>query len=136
MYKVTKRIHFCYGHRLLHHPGKCARIHGHNAIAEILCGAQELDKGGMVIDFEKISRSLEGWINDTLDHRMIVNKGDELVTFLTSKKEPFLSLGEDPTAEVIAKLIFDQAKNSGLPVKKVILWETPDSSASYEGHGA
>ena len=35
MYSVTKRIDFCYGHRLLDYDGICKHPHGHNAVAEI-----------------------------------------------------------------------------------------------------
>ena len=35
MYSVTKRIDFCYGHRLLDYDGVCKHPHGHNAVAEI-----------------------------------------------------------------------------------------------------
>ena len=35
MYSVTKRIDFCYGHRLLNYDGVCKHPHGHNAVAEI-----------------------------------------------------------------------------------------------------
>ena len=40
MYSVTKRIDFCYGHRLLDYDGICKHPHGHNAVAEI-----DLDTG-------------------------------------------------------------------------------------------
>ena len=33
MYSVTKRIDFCYGHRLLGYQGKCCHLHGHNGRA-------------------------------------------------------------------------------------------------------
>ena len=36
-----------------------------------------------------------------------------------------------PTAENIAKLIFDVARQSGLPVSEVRLWETPHCCAAY-----
>ena len=35
MYLVTKRIEFCYGHRLLDYDGICKHPHGHNAIVEV-----------------------------------------------------------------------------------------------------
>ena len=35
MYSVTKRLEFCYGHRLLDYDGICKHPHGHNAVAEI-----------------------------------------------------------------------------------------------------
>ena len=40
MYSVTKRIEFCYGHRLLDYDGICQHPHGHNALAEIEVGAR------------------------------------------------------------------------------------------------
>ena len=35
MFRVTKEIHFCYGHRLLNYAGKCRHLHGHNGTAVI-----------------------------------------------------------------------------------------------------
>ena len=37
------------------------------------------------------------------------------------------------TVERIARLIFDHARESGLPVVKVTVWETPTSFATYFG---
>ena len=30
MFRVSREINFCYGHRLLNYPGKCCHLHGHN----------------------------------------------------------------------------------------------------------
>ena len=46
MYSVTKRIDFCYGHRLLDYDGVCKHPHGHNAVAEIEVQTGELDNRG------------------------------------------------------------------------------------------
>ena len=35
MFRVTEEVRFCYGHRLMDYVGPCARIHDHNARAEI-----------------------------------------------------------------------------------------------------
>ena len=48
MYSVTKRIEFCYGHRLLDYDGICKHPHGHNAIAEIEVRTDTLDARNMV----------------------------------------------------------------------------------------
>jgi 6-pyruvoyltetrahydropterin/6-carboxytetrahydropterin synthase len=40
-------------------------------------------------------------------------------------------MDENPTAENIAKLIFEQTRRRGFPVARVVLWETPDSFAAY-----
>jgi 6-pyruvoyltetrahydropterin/6-carboxytetrahydropterin synthase len=48
MYSITKRIDFCYGHRLLDYDGICQHPHGHNAVAEIEVCAEALDRRNMV----------------------------------------------------------------------------------------
>mgnify|MGYP003412694764 FL=1 len=50
-FRVTKEIHFCYGHRLLDYAGKCRHLHGHNGKAVVTLETAELDRLGMVIDF-------------------------------------------------------------------------------------
>ena len=36
MFRVTRQIDFCYGHRLLNYEGKCRYLHGHNGRAVIV----------------------------------------------------------------------------------------------------
>ena len=91
MYEVTQEIPFCYGHRLLLHAGKCARLHGHNGVARLTLRAAAL----LAID-------------------------EKLVTL------PF-----HPTAENLARMIYDHAKAEGFPVSKVQLVEQPGSVATY-----
>ena len=43
MYRVTREIYFCYGHRLLNYEGKCRYLHGHNGRAVITLAAPALD---------------------------------------------------------------------------------------------
>ena len=40
-------------------------------------------------------------------------------------------LDSNPTVERIARLIFDKAREQGLPVVRVTVWETPTSWATY-----
>ncbi len=131
MYQVTKQFNFSYGHRLIKHKGKCERYHGHNGLVEVVCEGPELNDNRMLIDFDIISKALKSWIDDTLDHRMILNEKDEMIPLLKKKGEPFVTMPDDPTAESLAKLIFDRAVQAGLPVKRVIVWETPTSQASF-----
>jgi 6-pyruvoyltetrahydropterin/6-carboxytetrahydropterin synthase len=135
VFSVTQQIHFCYGHRLLLHGGKCAHPHGHNAVAELTFEARELDPLGMVVDFGEIKRTMKAWINDSLDHGMLLQKDDPLVPALEKLREPVFRMEGSPTAENIARLIFEQAKKSGLPIVEVKLWETPSQSAVYREAG-
>jgi 6-pyruvoyltetrahydropterin/6-carboxytetrahydropterin synthase len=131
MFKVTKHIDFCYGHRLLNYEGKCRHLHGHNARVEVNIEADKLDARGMVHDFSDIKEAIKNWIDETLDHRMLLHKDDPILPVLKQRGELFYSMDENPTAENIAKLIFSHARAKGLPVGEVRLWETPTSYASY-----
>jgi 6-pyruvoyltetrahydropterin/6-carboxytetrahydropterin synthase len=131
MYSVTKRIEFCYGHRLMNYDGVCRHPHGHNAVVEIDIQAATLDQRNMVADFNDIKRVVKGWIDRELDHKMILRKDDPLTGMLQKMGEPVYLLDSNPTAERIAKLIFDVSREQGLPVSRVTVWETPTSWATY-----
>ncbi len=131
MYQVTREIPFCYGHRLLNYSGKCKNLHGHNGLAVITIESEGLDQLGMVTDFSNIKAVVSQWIDDNLDHRMILSKEDPLLPILRGVEEPVFVMEVNPTAESIAKLIFDFVENAGFPVTKVKLWETSSCFATY-----
>jgi 6-pyruvoyltetrahydropterin/6-carboxytetrahydropterin synthase len=131
MYSVTKRIEFCYGHRLMDYDGVCRHPHGHNAVAEIDIQAETLDRRNMVADFNDIKRIVKGWIDRELDHKMILRKDDPLAEALRALGEPTYLLESNPTVERIAQLIFEVSRGQGLPVARVTVWETPTSWATY-----
>ena len=131
MFRVTKEIDFCYGHRLLNYDGKCKHLHGHNGKAVIVLEGMQLDHRGMVVDFSDIKKHVAGWIDANLDHRMILHEADPIVPILQDMGEPMYLVSENPTAESIAKLIYDFAKSHRVPVTEVSLWETFTSYATY-----
>jgi 6-pyruvoyltetrahydropterin/6-carboxytetrahydropterin synthase len=131
MFRVTREIDFCYGHRLLNYEGKCRYLHGHNGRAVISIEGEKLDDRGMVIDFSDIKKTVSGWIDDNLDHCMILNRADPVVPILQEMGEPLYLIDENPTAENIAKLIFEQTRLQDVPIVEVRLWETPHCFATY-----
>lgn len=131
IYRVTKEIHFCYGHRLLNYDGKCRHLHGHNGKAVITLQASGLDDLGMVVDFSQVKKTLGRWIDEHLDHRMLLRCDDPMLPELRRQNEPVVTLDVNPTAENIARLIYVQAKKQGLPVVEVTLWETENSYATF-----
>jgi 6-pyruvoyltetrahydropterin/6-carboxytetrahydropterin synthase len=133
VYTVTKQIHFCYGHRLLNYTGNCRWLHGHNGLVEIELSSEELDERGMVYDFTDIKHIVKKWIDEHLDHKMILNREDPMVSALKEHGEPLYLLDENPTAEAIARIIYEEAARQGFPVVEVRLWETPTSWAAYRG---
>src|SRR5437588_11925795 len=102
MYRVSREIHFCYGHRLLNYDGKCRHLHGHNGRAVITLEAEGLDECGMVLDFSQLKKVVGGWIDATLDHRMLLHLDDPAVPFLRHQGEPLFLLDVNPTAENLA----------------------------------
>ena len=61
MFKVTKALQFCYGHRLLNYEGKCRFLHGHNGRVEIELEAEKLDSLAMVRDFTEVKEVVQTW---------------------------------------------------------------------------
>lgn len=132
MFAVTREIDFCYGHRLLNYEGKCRYLHGHNGRAVITISAESLDHRGMVMDFSDIKNVVTAWIDEHLDHRMILHRDDPVVPLLRKMGEPLYLLDVNPTAENIARLIHERAAEHGFPVVRTTLWETPRCFATYE----
>jgi 6-pyruvoyltetrahydropterin/6-carboxytetrahydropterin synthase len=133
MFRVTRELHFCYGHRLLNYDGKCRHLHGHNGRAVITLQADRLDPLGMVVDFSRLKQSVGGWIDTHLDHAMLLHRDDPALPFLRQQGEPVYVLDVNPTAENIARLIFEQTARQGFPVVEVCLWETENCFASFTG---
>ena len=131
MFRVSRQIDFCYGHRLLNYRGKCRHLHGHNGKVLITIEASGLDDRGMVLDFNDIKNVVSRWIDENLDHRMILSRSDPAVPVLQELGEPLFLLESNPTAENIAKAIFDFAADQGFPIVEVRLWETPNCFATF-----
>jgi 6-pyruvoyltetrahydropterin/6-carboxytetrahydropterin synthase len=131
MYRVSKSVAFCYGHRLLNYAGKCRHLHGHNARAVITLENERLDDLGMVVDFSSVKQLVWDWLDAEIDHTMLLHKGDPLLPVLQAAGERVKVTEENPTAENIARMIFDYVAAQGFPVVDVTLWETETSFASY-----
>ena len=131
MFRVSREIDFCYGHRLLNYSGKCRFLHGHNGRAVITLESESLNDLGMVVDFSEIKQVVSGWIDETLDHRMILHHEDPVVPTLRELGEPMHLIDVNPTAENIAKLISDFTLSRGFPIVETCLWETPRCYATH-----
>jgi 6-pyruvoyltetrahydropterin/6-carboxytetrahydropterin synthase len=94
----------------------------------------------MVIDFAELDRSLGTWIQDHLDHTMLIDKDDqdpaslELRALNRRLGKPVFDTDGPPTAETISVLIlrvaFKTYADSALRVLKVQVWETARSHAT------
>jgi 6-pyruvoyltetrahydropterin/6-carboxytetrahydropterin synthase len=133
----TRRIHFCSGHRVLNHEGKCANAHGHNYYAYIVAEADALDSTGRVIDFSVLKEKVGSWIDTYWDHTFIVFQEDQemirALQMVCSPKEPFIA-PFNPTAENMADYLLTTVcpnvlLGTAVRVSKVIISETDNCSA-------
>lgn len=131
MYTVSREFTFCYGHRLCGYSGNCAQLHGHNALVRICIESETLDDNGFVVDFSLIQKKISQWIDQNLDHKMILYKNDPFAACLHKIGAALYLTENNPSAENLAKLIYQEASKSFSGIKKVEFWETPKSCATY-----
>jgi 6-pyruvoyltetrahydropterin/6-carboxytetrahydropterin synthase len=123
MYTIRVEAGFSAAHFLSHYRGKCENLHGHNYHVRLWVRGKELDEGGMLVDFGTLKEILRD-ITGKLDHRSL-------------NDNPCFQ--NDPSAERIARYIFDQAlaefQTRGLDpalLHAADVFETPGSMARYE----
>ena len=129
MIEVRVESDFAAAHFLQDYHGKCENLHGHNYKVYVHAKGNEIDAGGMLLDFGVLKNSLRN-VCKILDH-----------TNLNDLQENGKSVfNQNPSAERIAKFIFDKVKedlsNSGWNkhsefVYAVDVFETPTSRARY-----
>lgn len=129
---AVRRIDFCAGHRVVGHENKCARLHGHNYTLYLHVEADGLDRIGRVVDFSVIKEHIGAWVDDHLDHRMILWVHDEeSIDALGPLNGGVYLMPENPTAENIGKHLLTEVGPAlldpfGVKLVKVVVWETPN----------
>lgn len=141
---ITRKGNFDSGHRVMNEKMKCFNIHGHTYIYELTFSFENMEDIGYAIDFKEIKRVFCQWIDDILDHGMILNPHDhELIatTKTLGSKYWLMSLNGvgnycNPTVENIAKEVLlsmeilsntlYSSSPTGLNIHKVVIYETPN----------
>lgn len=128
--QCVRIIKFDAGHRVMNHESKCRTLHGHEYKAEIFCEAEKLDELGRVIDFSVIKNIFGKWIDDELDHTMILCDQDPNLHFVKQCdgfKQPHV-VAFNPTAENLAEYLVKIGNHllniHNVTVTKIKLWET------------
>ncbi len=108
---------FAAAHRLPRYEGPCFRLHGHNY--RFFVGLEgEVDPGsGMITDFGVVKQVVQEHVLARTDHRDL---NDVL---------------ENPTAENIARWIWEVLEPRLPGLWEVRLYEIPDSCVTYRGPG-
>lgn len=145
MITITRKFTFDAGHRVLGHESKCKHLHGHTYHVELTVQSLELDELGRVIDFSLLKSMVGKWIDDELDHNLLLHPNDPIAPsnlalsmhsdVYGGDKLPYVfPSGCNPTAENIAKEICRKALEilpDYLYVISVRVHETPNCSAEY-----
>jgi 6-pyruvoyltetrahydropterin/6-carboxytetrahydropterin synthase len=115
MFEITKQFEFSASHQLLHlsdsHP--CKRMHGHNYVVKFTLRSKKLNTDQFVQDYRELS-GIKAWIDQNFDHRHLNDV-----------------MPVAPTAENIAKHLFDTFYAEYPLLVEVSVSETPKTSASY-----
>jgi len=130
-YFVTREFKFCFGHRLPNYQGKCRQIHGHNGRLLVTVESDDLDSMGMASDFGVLKKGVDSWIDAEWDHTMILHRDDPVARALRDNDSAVFLLNKNPTTENLAKEVYRRAKDNGLNVAAVQLWETDSCSAGF-----
>jgi 6-pyruvoyltetrahydropterin/6-carboxytetrahydropterin synthase len=114
MFTVSKEFHFEAAHSLPHLPEghKCRRPHGHSYRFRVEVDG-EPDGRGFVADYAEIAEAAAPVVA-ALDHRDL----NGLFDFPT-------------TAENLARWVFEEVSEEGLPVARLVFFETADTSVTY-----
>lgn len=104
MHAVTVRHNFETGHRLPHLPGKCQSLHGHSWWMEATVEAPELAHG-LVVEFGPFKKELRWWIDEHLDHGVMLGPDDPLVALLAAHGCKVHEVPGWPTVENVAGLL-------------------------------
>ena len=134
MYSIKTESYFDSAHFLQLHRGKCRNIHGHRWKVEVEIFSRNLNDEGMIVDFSKFKSELEE-ITDYYDHSLIIEEQSldaKILDLLMVNGFRIIQLKFAPTAENLAKHFFDLLIKKNYNVKRVIIYETPKNSASYE----
>ncbi len=116
MYEIAVEDTFDAAHCLRDYEGTCRQLHGHTYRVRAAFRFSSLQDTGLAFDFRKAKQVLRE-TTEHLDHRYI----NDL---------PEFSL-QNPSAEAIAKYIYDRVKESVPATYSVSVWETPTSCATY-----
>lgn len=136
MLTASTRFSFSAGHRLQHHEGKCRHLHGHNWMVEVEAASRSgTDSCGRVVDFSEIKKLLKGWVDQHIDHGMILCLDDreaiDAVKMVDGQK--VYTMFGPPSAENISRLLLDQAahmfQGTHVDIVSVRVWETDGSCA-------
>jgi 6-pyruvoyltetrahydropterin/6-carboxytetrahydropterin synthase len=115
--RLDVEFYFAAAHRLPRYDGPCFRMHGHNYRMFVAVEGETDPHSGMIADFGRIKALVQEHVLSRSDHRTL---------------NDFL---ENPTAENIARWIWEALEGRLPGLAEIRLYEIPDSCVTYRGSG-
>ena len=115
--RLDVEFYFAAAHRLPRYEGPCFRLHGHNYKMFVAVEGEVDPRTGMIADFGLLKQVVQEHVLARVDHR---NLNDIL---------------DNPTAENIARWVWETLQPHLPGLAEVRLYEIPDSCVTYRGQG-
>ncbi len=113
--RLDVEFYFAAAHRLPRYEGPCFRMHGHNYKFFVGLEGEVDPRTGMIADFGEVKRIVREQVLARVDHQSLND------------------LLENPTAENIARWIWEALEPHVSGLAEIRLYEIPDSCVSYRG---
>jgi 6-pyruvoyltetrahydropterin/6-carboxytetrahydropterin synthase len=120
MFELKVVTSFAAAHQLAMVGRKCENLHGHNWKIEVYVTGENLDDGGVLIDFGEVKQHLAE-IMEGLDHRFL----NELETFGDCPPS------SENIARHIALALQGRLVKPGVRISRVSAWESDTSCATF-----
>jgi len=118
-YELLVSDHVSAAHNLRQYKGKCEHLHGHNWRVDLRITGDDLDDGGMLVDFVVVKRLLAEALED-LDHAYL------------NEVPPFDEI--NPSSENLARVIAGRVAKrlpAGVRLTSVTTWESERCAVTY-----
>jgi 6-pyruvoyltetrahydropterin/6-carboxytetrahydropterin synthase len=120
VYEVSYETTFCATHRLTADGKPIEPLHGHDWRVEVVAAGEDLDRIGVVIDFERL--------------KVVLGEVAARLHYKDLNEHPGLA-GRSTSAEAVARYFFDEVSKGlgadGRSLVRVRVWEAPGCSATY-----
>ena len=121
MFEVAYETTFCATHRLTEEGRPLEPLHGHDWRVEAVAAGNDLDRIGVVVDFEHLKK--------------VVGEVAARFHYKDINAHPAFA-GQSPSAEAVARYFFHEVKKGlgaeeGALLRRVRVWEAPGCSATY-----
>lgn len=139
MYEIETQTSFDSAHFLSGYQGKCGNIHGHRWTVKVTVRGEQIEDTdcqtrGMLMDFKDLKQVLKE-LGEQLDHCLIIETGSmqkDTLDCLIRDGFRIVQLPFRPTAENLARYVYDTLTRQGYSVYRAAVYETPNNCAIYQ----